>query len=216
MTRVAVFIDYQNTYMGARRAFRMESDPSTSGQIYPRRLGIAVTSLGRGVDASRRLEIVKVFRGEPSPLHSSKGQAACQRQLRYWAAQICVEPVSRPLQYSPAERDRLGNVTKWEAREKGIDVLIALAMVTGAVRDEYDVAVLMSVDTDLVPALEQVRDAGKRAEVAAWSGSGASRSRLNLSGGGVWCHWLDRQWYDRLCDPTDYTQPQSDGPSANP
>ncbi|MGH9185657.1 MAG: NYN domain-containing protein, partial [Acidimicrobiales bacterium] len=55
----------------------------------------------------------------------------------------------------------------YEAREKGIDVLIALHMVMGAVRDDYDVAVLASGDSDLVPAVEMVLDLGKRCEVAA-------------------------------------------------
>jgi uncharacterized LabA/DUF88 family protein len=213
VTRVAVFIDYQNAYMGARRAFSLGSD-FTNGQFYPRRLGVALAHLGRTVDPKRELHTVQVFRGEPSSAHSPKGLAACQRQVRYWQAQRCVEPVTRPLKYysewNPRRRDY-----DWQAREKGIDVLIALAMVTGAHADAYDVAILMSADSDLLPALEQVMDAGKRVEVATWDGPG-SRSRLSLPGKNIWCHWLDRQWYDRLHDPTDYTLPQADEPPTEP
>lgn len=81
--------------------------------------------------------------------------------------------------------------------------------------DEYDVAVLMSADTDLTPAVEHVLDAGKRVEVAAWNGSG-SRSRLSLPHPNVWCHWLNNKQYDQLHDPTDYTIPQRGEPPKNP
>lgn len=208
-----MFVDYQNTYMGARRAFGEAG--FTDGQVYPRRLGIAVTQLGREVDASRQLEFVKVFRGEPSPAHSPTGQAACQRQVRFWAAQNCVEAVTRPLKYYADGWDPRAQAPKWRAQEKGIDVLIALAMVTGAMKNEYDVAVLMSADTDLAPAVEQVLECGKRVEVAAWK-SRDVRSRLALTGQNIWCHWLTKQWYERLHDPSDYTMPQPGDPPVNP
>jgi len=207
---VAVFIDYQNTYKGARRVFELESS-FVDGQIYPRRLGLAVTQLGRAVDPTRELVAVKVFRGEPSAKHSATGQAACQRQVRFWNAQALVEGVTRPLKYSPSRWD--GNqVVEWTAAEKGIDVLIALAMVTGAIADEFDVAVLMSSDTDLVPALEQVLAAGKRVEVACWNGPDRN-PRLVVPGVNIWCHWLDRRWYDRVADRTDYTVDQGIPPT---
>ncbi len=83
-------------------------------------------------------------------------------------------------------------------------------------RDEYDTAVLMSSDTDLVPALEAVLDCGKRCEVAAWQNKGGRSSRLSIPGRNLWCHWLDRRAYDLVADPTDYTVPQSGEPPANP
>jgi uncharacterized LabA/DUF88 family protein len=215
MTRIAVFIDYQNTYMGARRAFGLGNGGFVDGQIYPKRLGVAVTELGRDVDSTRTLQAVHVFRGEPSSIHSPKGLAACQRQVRFWDAQDLVSPTTRPLKYYPKERDARGHVTQWSAQEKGIDVLIALSMVTGATADDYDVAVLMSADTDLIPALEQVLDAGKRVEVAAWKGAGY-QSNLALPTKKIWCHWLDRDAYNKLHDPTDYTVHQPNAPSSNP
>lgn len=212
-TRVAVFIDYQNTYMGARRTFDLDSSHFVEGQVYPRRLALAVTRLGRGVDPSRQLQMVKVYRGEPSPKHSPTAQAACQRQVRFWNAQALVEGITRPLKYTPSRWEG-GRVVDWDAREKGIDVLLALGMVTGALRDEFDVAVLVSSDTDLVPALEQVIEAGKRAEVAGWDGD-KRNPRLTVQGRSIWCHWLDGQWYERVADRTDYTIDQGT-PSSEP
>lgn len=54
-------------------------------------------------------------------------------------------------------------------REKGTDVSIALEMALGAVRDEFDTGILISSDTDLVPALREVRMAGKKAEYVGFS-----------------------------------------------
>lgn len=87
-------------------------------------------------------------------------------------------------------------------------------MVVGAIRDDYDVAILMSNDTDLVPALEQVRSlSGKKCEVASWRG----RTRLQVSAPpALWCHWLDQRDYTMLEDPTDYTRRQLHPPSTDP
>jgi len=43
------------------------------------------------------------------------------------------------------------------SREKGIDVKIATDLIVGAVDDKYDIAVIVSSDTDLVPAIDWVR-----------------------------------------------------------
>jgi uncharacterized LabA/DUF88 family protein len=211
LTRVAVFIDYQNTYNGVRQAFGREGDHYTIGQVSPGRLGLLLIDKGRSVDPARHLQSVSVFRGEPSARHSRAGQAACQRQVRFWEAQRSVTPIIRPLKYYPVARDSWGNTT-WEPREKGIDVLIALTMAMGAVRDEYDVAILVSADTDLVPALEMVCEVGKRCEVATWQGRSKNRSRLSIPGRNLWCHWLAEKDYRLVEDTTDYTQPQPGDP----
>lgn len=87
----------------------------------------------------------------------------------------------------------------------------AIDMVMGAVRDEYDVAVLVSADTDLVPAIEAVLNLGKRAEVASWRPDEGWGSRLSLPGRNLWCHWLDHADFDHVHDETDYTRRSRDG-----
>ncbi|MFH1230651.1 MAG: NYN domain-containing protein [Planctomycetota bacterium] len=46
--------------------------------------------------------------------------------------------------------------------EKGVDVRLSVEMIRLARRDKYDVAYLLSSDTDLVPAVEEVLSLGKR------------------------------------------------------
>ena len=99
MTRVAVFIDYQNVYMRGREVFASPSAPFVEGQVNPLRLGKLLTERGRSEDPKRLLAAVHIFRGEPSSAHAPKAQAACQRQVQHWASLESVRPVTRPLQY---------------------------------------------------------------------------------------------------------------------
>ena len=201
MTRVAVFVDYQNVYMQARQCFGGRSDSAPAGQILPLRTGVLLTERGRSVDPARELTAVHMFRGEPSPKHSRVGQAAAQRQVAAWRLQPLVTSTTRPLHYYPIGHDTTGDPL-FLAREKGIDVLIALALVLGAERDEFDAAILFSSDTDLIPAVEAVREIGKRCEVAAWRRRGEYGNGLRIRG--VWCHWLDGADYRRVHDPKNY------------
>lgn len=186
LQRLAVFVDYQNVYHRARRCFGLAETRGTHGQVDPLRLAQLV--------AARRWQsgpaAVRVYRGEPSLRGDPVAAGAVQRQAEAWR-RAGVEVVTRPLQY-------LGG----RAREKGIDVLIALDMAEGAWRDRFDVAVLASGDTDLVPAVQRVLAAGRECEVVAWR-SAACRARLPVPG--VPCHWLDRRDYERVHDPTDFT-----------
>lgn len=53
--------------------------------------------------------------------------------------------------------------TKWDRpNEKMTDVNIALRLASGALRDEYDTALLVCADADLIPAVQLARSAGKR------------------------------------------------------
>ncbi len=48
--------------------------------------------------------------------------------------------------------------------EKGVDVRIALDLAQGAFENIYDTAILLSSDTDLIPALQRVRKYKKHIE----------------------------------------------------
>lgn len=202
--RMVVFVDYQNTYMRARTAFGDATTDGdfTFGQIFPRRLGVLLRQRAEAAGKPRDLSEVRVYRGEPDALRSRRAQAACQRQVRFWNAQAGVRAFTRPLNYRPT-RWQNGLAIDWEVREKGIDVLLAVDMLRGAVNDDYDVAVLMSADTDLLPAAEAVRELGKWVEFAAWRPDEGYASHLRLPGS--WCHHLTRADYERVQDRTDYT-----------
>jgi len=94
-------------------------------------------------------------------------QSAFARQVAAWASLPLTTVKMRPLRYEPTEWSS-GQPTKWRTREKGIDVLMALDIALGAREDLYDVAVIVSADTDLIPAIDVALQAGKRVEMATW------------------------------------------------
>lgn len=209
MTRLAVFVDYQNLYHGARGAFGEAHEAPGYGHVRPLALGVLLRQLGEAVDSERELAQVRIYRGEPTAHSHPKLQAAYQRQVEAWRRHDMVEVITRPLRHSPTAWDSDGRPSSWDTgREKGIDVLIALDMVLGAVRDEYDVAVLFSGDTDLVPAIDGVIEAGKRVENAVWWPDRGPGFPLRTSGSGrIWVHRLGRRRFEAIRDQADYGQP---------
>ena len=72
----------------------------------------------------------------------------------------------------------------------------------------YDIGVIMSTDTDLLPALEFIRNRYtgiRHVAVAAWRNHGGNR-RLSVPGMNIWCHWLYQTDYEAVSDPTDYNR----------
>ena len=65
------------------------------------------------------------------------------------------------------ERGRI--VYDHKPREKGIDVKMAIDIVLGVVNNEYDSVVLISSDTDLMPAIKYVQSKGKKIEYVGFS-----------------------------------------------
>lgn len=195
--RVVLFIDYQNMYREARRAFFEKLDPSNQGQFDPIKLGQLLTQSGPE-GSNRVLEEVRVYRGRPDPNKQPKTYSAHMNQCRTWkssGAQVITRPLKYPLRW-PDEKEK----------EKGIDVLISLDYVTFAIDNRYDVGILMSVDTDLKPALEYLvgkPELGKKLEVAAWR-SQRLRKRLGVPRTKIWCHYLEISQYNQVSDMTDY------------
>ena len=54
-------------------------------------------------------------------------------------------------------------------REKGIDVMIATDLIVGAVENTYDIAIVISSDADLIPAIDWVRGKGKKVQYVGFS-----------------------------------------------
>jgi hypothetical protein len=191
---VAVFVDYQNVYKGVRNAFCPGSPNHVDGQISP-------LALGRRLTVARRLVGVRMYRGMPSQHLDEKGFPAAQRQVAVWEEHPLVRACHRPLNYREVTAPR----------EKGIDVLLAIDFVMMAMKGEFEVAVLFSADTDLIPALEAVIDLkGPQAcEVAYWVPPVFSESQqakpLGVRGRSLQKHALHEADYRTLHDPTDYT-----------
>ena len=203
--RVVVFLDYQNVYWSARSTYHVAGSPAGRiGNVDPAKLGAILAGMG---PSARTLAGVRVYRGMPSPSLDPRSHGAWQRQVAAWKASGAVV-VSQIMRYphgwprvTPQERPQ----------EKGIDVALGVDVVDLAHRGEYDVAIVFSLDADLLPALERVQDMGlrfgrPRVEVAAWRSATTFSHRLRTPRRNTWCHWLHEADYRQVQDLTDYSR----------
>ena len=130
--RVSLFVDLQNFYHGARRAFHPVGGPGSFGQISPWKLGelLCGKSVPDAQSNERLLSEVRVYRGMPRL--GAPGYDAVQRQHASWTNDG-VTVITRPLRH----RDH-----RWV--EKGIDVELAIDVVLGGVEGRFDVGIICS------------------------------------------------------------------------
>jgi uncharacterized LabA/DUF88 family protein len=173
--RIALFLDYQNVHLTGRDVFASGTAANKCLPDPARLADVIAAKRARPSVAS----VIKVYRGLPSPVHDPVKYAFNQAQAADWTRDRRVEVNHRPLRY----------YSSGQAREKGIDVAVAVDLVHMAMRNQFDALVLFSADSDLLPAIELIRSAGwTHTEVAAWRGG----PRLRLPNVNVWCHLLDK------------------------
>lgn len=199
---VIVLIDCQNVYNCARDAFGFGNQGSIAGNIDPLKLAL---HLAEGVDEAtgraRKLQQVRAYRGRPDNARAAKTYSAWRSQTAAWQQR-------GGSRFSGCYRD-LRYHRDGTAREKGIDVWLAVDLVRIAVKEEADHVVVVSSDTDLVPALELcIQERGPEfAEVAGWQGHAQSAALLDVPGHALTRRVMDQAVYQLLHDPTDYTTP---------
>lgn len=190
MARVALLIDWQNTYKTACEAFGWDDWPNEYGNFSPYALArelVAANERGEGAELVR----VFVYRGLPSNRIDPVGYGANRRQSAAWMAENpeIVVPKLRPLSY-------LGDEDA--PREKGIDVLLAIDALEWILTDRCDVAIVFSHDTDLLPvvdAIARLRGAGYVETVS--RSSERFRARLRPAAA-VYHHSLDFAAFTRV------------------
>jgi len=194
--RTIAFIDGQNMYKGAREAFGWKQEKGHYGNFRPLGLGRLVTD-----SAQRELTQVRFYQGLPDPHRDKLGHAITQRRLASWKADDpnLVEIITRTMKYPPPQ-----------GREKGIDVRIAIDLVSLAADNAYDLAVLASADTDLLPAIEFVvqRFKLKMIEAVTWEPIPGceydTAAPLDVRGGGVIRRTIPKQDFEKIEDRMNY------------
>jgi uncharacterized LabA/DUF88 family protein len=153
--RVAIFIDGSNLYHGLRNNFG--------------RHNLNFAEFATKLCDSRRL-----FR----TYYYNVLQDPSQRPDSYRDQQEFLDSLRK----TPYLEVRLGGtkVAQGITVEKGIDIMIATDLLYFAWNDFYDVAVLVSGDSDFAYALQAVKNMGKHVEVAYFEG-GASKDLLNVA-----------------------------------
>jgi hypothetical protein len=210
--RTAVIIDYQNMHLTGHDSFCRPDRPLHLCRIDPglfaRRVLATRAAAGR---CSAELVDVQVFRGLPEPEYDLPGYQRNMAQQQHWQADPLVHVTHRPLRYrvirecystGPGSEPP---ATEVEAREKGIDVLAALAVVTAASRDDIDLVIVATHDGDLEPAVIAVQEGGHaKIEAVQWYGGHTSHGRLH-GAGRLWCTRLNVEDFADCRDGHDYS-----------
>ncbi len=206
--RMIAFVDGQNLYFAAKEAF---------AYTYP---NFDTLALAKRIadDHGWRFKQVRFFTGLPSVEDNPLWHHFWTRKLAIMATpqfdyedHVSQVVIARPLRYRkrhvvlPDGKPATVRV----GEEKGIDVRIALDMIQLANEKEYDVALIISQDQDLIEAADEVRriarDLKRWIKVAsAFPDSSNRRNRRGIDR----TDWIriDRATYDACLDPRDYRQ----------
>jgi uncharacterized LabA/DUF88 family protein len=142
--RVMIYIDGSNVYHSLKDQFRRTN---LNFERFCQKL----------VD---KRQLIRIYYYN-APVDQAKEPQRYEEQLKFFDRM-------RRIPYMEVKLGRLvyRNWPQEPAYEKGIDVRLAVDMITHAHRGNYDVAILVSGDNDFADALQAVKDEGKRVEVA--------------------------------------------------
>lgn len=213
--RATVVIDYQNVHLLAQECFAPEEplhevliDPLLFAEELIRRRN---ASQGEGYPPVK-LSRVLVYRGLPSSEYDPEANSYNLQQKHHWERDPRVTVVHRPLRYR-IERDVYGTPILdingrrivVDKREKGIDVLCALAVVREASEPSTQVVIIASHDSDLEPAIDEARSLGTaKVEVCRWDSDTWVYQLRSPGGAKVWCTRLGQESFNASIDRTPY------------
>ena len=142
--RMAVVIDYQNVHLTAAQLF-LPGRPIEESLIEPFRFAKQLAK-ARNSDGLHEVEVarIEVFRGIPIPDDDPEGYRRNLEQKSQWeyGHQGMVSVTLRPLKYNWEWHDGQKTPIRSTRREKGVDVMCALALVRLARSGNYDVITL--------------------------------------------------------------------------
>ncbi len=190
--RVKVFIDGQNLYKALNRRHNVRLHPILLARALAgpdrRLVGAHYYSGIHDPDVNQTMYNLVNRRHD---LIRRTGVAVTERTLRYlWEWRVEHDDVPPPW-YDDAPKRAEAHVYKHlTAREKGIDVALALDAVASALTDECDVVTIVSRDRDLVEVADEIRarcraqgrESSVRVEVAYVSERRGDEPELSLKG----------------------------------
>lgn len=190
------FFDAQNLYQHAKAAF---------GHHHP---NFDPLKLHRAVCAANgwRPTLVRFYTGVPTEERSPMWHGYWSRRL-LGLKRAGVVVTTRPLRYRPSPEDP----GVFIAQEKGIDIRLALDLVSLARKQQFDVAVIYSQDQDLAEVASEVREIAR--EQGRWIklASAFPAGPMATSGRGIngtdWFR-MEESLYNSCLDMRDYRLPR--------
>lgn len=198
LKRAIVYVDGQNLFHSAKDAF---------GYAFP---NFDINLLAQSVCATNGWDLAecRFYTGIPNPEDNPFWNSFWVRKTAQMG-RVGVRIFTRPMRYrNKTVRLPDGSThTFLTGEEKGIDVRIALDVLSGAVNATYDVAVIFSQDQDLSEAATEIRTISQQQNrwikatcAFPWSPAAHNKRGINST------DWLkiDRATYDKCIDPRDY------------
>jgi uncharacterized LabA/DUF88 family protein len=150
-----MYVDGFNLYFGIREEAIKRGSKDEPNPRWYRYMWLDIHAMARGILAPyQELTAIKYF---TAPITGRKGKQ--DRQNAYLDALRTlpsVEIIFGRFQPDRKECDRCGHPA-YHPQEKKTDVNIATALICDALDDKYDTAIVVTGDSDLVPALQAVK-----------------------------------------------------------
>ena len=198
MTRAVAFFDVQNLYRHAKDAFG-----HTHPNFDPLKLHTAICHENKW-----NVDQIRYYTGIPSRERDPIWHGYWTRRLLALSRQNIIT-IQRPLRYRDQSILMPDGSThiKTTPQEKGIDVRLAVDLVSMAYKNLYDFAVIYSQDQDLAEVVEEVRHVSALQErdiliASAFPKSGSATAKRGIAG----TRWItmNQDFYNLCLDPKDY------------
>lgn len=175
MTTMELFIDYQNLHHSAHESFCGYSGDIRDCLIHPSKFAVELLKKRTNSTGEEGVSIaaIHVYRGIANPRKEPRLSSAASKQHATWHSyDDRVQVHTRGLRYPrdwPDDR----------AEEKGVDVMLAVQLTHAAIARPDHSFMVVTRDTDLVPAIELANELRPgKVEVATWHG----QSSLKIPG----------------------------------
>ncbi len=157
--RVRVFIDGQNLFKGLSRRFKGRVHPLLLARELAGDRELVGTHYYSGIHDEDENEKMFDLVSRRHDLIRKTGVEVTERTLRYhWEWRVDDDDLPKPWYDNAPDRQK-AKVKKWRgAREKGIDVALALDAVASALTDECDVVIIVSRDRDLMEIASEIKE----------------------------------------------------------
>lgn len=143
MKKVFVYIDGQNFYHGLK-------DYKLDGKSFNFR------TFAEELCARKTLVAIKYFGAKYPSSESLQRHNADDAFFKTLTEKLKIQVIEGRFQVLEL-KSRTGKITRRLPREKGVDVRLATELIIDAFHDVYDEAYVLSSDTDLIPAIKEVK-----------------------------------------------------------
>ena len=163
MMKTMVFIDFQNFKINMHNYYKSDSSLTEPKITYPK----LAEEIFKSVKLNKSATLIKTFLFAYKPcdqLMKIPANSAYYNWLNGMKKKPYLEVIEGRQEIRPINKSTpidISNPNTYTTEEKGTDINVAVHMLSKAYTNAYDIAILVSGDTDYVPVIEQLHNLGK-------------------------------------------------------